>query len=1151
MELNNNTDNKNKAYMETVAEREVAIYWDYENTPLPPSCTPAEATKSIHNAVSKYGIVVERRVYFDDQHSNSSGMELSGFDLVSTPACSSKETLHKRLIADVLTFAWDSTRRDDRRKPCVVLIAADDDYAYALAKLRDRGVQVLVFGKDRSVPQILTDNADVSLSFEKDVLSFRSTQQRQLSSITASYSDQDSGPFANVFFKNLPKLSSVDAFIQFLERDHDAPVQCATPEDPDPTSDWNCSFAHVKFVRPEDGRRLINLAKTKSLLFRHRNILATIDRRIPPSSTTVAKSKSRPSFDETGAVTTADISRFCVCLHNEQTSAAATDSGSTERWVPNSAFVMVLRAASPHEYRKIEMKRRIRALLDRVVSDSYVTVGRRQCGENEGYVGVAWFKNRGLRADLSTEVYLRLTLKGRQLTQKLFQSGVRDTLVQPSYDSRTSLGFKAGACVRFTNLPPSTKIIDFVDFIETTYRATVRCAIIDSNLNNEVESKSGTVPNVENHHWARLQFTTVRDGVRIMCLAITNKIMYLEREIRACIDSSAVTMVETIEKGNPELCYMGTESANTIPESVVLSSPNLVSHNMEKNPLTAESFIFCNCLNSVQKLLGNTELLPFDKCWVPYSTVGTTLQSFPLCDDVSKDCYKEIVKVTRDIIILDGLVEVARRSLGGTKGFVSVSWFDNRGIDPGLSQEFFLRLTAKGRTFFHVSIQRKKNTSNVSDNGKEETACIFFSNLPRSTEVVDLVRYLELDLRATVQQATIEHPVSSTYSNAHVEFMDAKDGLRLIDKEAILEFSSMRIYANIDKNVPQKDLSMENDPMLFYNKNNDSAAIETSEKLVFSDEDISLAVRVLNRCLYEDEWTHPVSTEQCWVTAAAAAEKFRVGLTNETKCIVILSKYGSDEIYRQGCDRSILDGYLEAGCVAHSMSAVSKTLIIPVLGSIHNDLGCDLAESYLRLTLKGRSLHLPSTINSPDCNQANQTLLDVAAFEEDETSTEINTIVVKSAEIEKVDEPVDISNVTNELFSDGRPSSFWLSMSNMPQLLRQLEAAVAAKDVQQVSILQIDINTLAALHHSYPSITSMESNLSLFEKDLSKAVVARDFAEAGSVQTSIERLKKNIIACKAQIQSSLEILEKELEEAIAKRDFPRAGSIQERIETMN
>jgi hypothetical protein len=156
---------------------EIAIYWDYENVPLPDGYNAAVAAKAIVDAVSSYGRIVDRRLYFDFQRftkfgpQDSSSLDSSGFDLVNTPTRNQKETLDKKLIADVLTFAWDSAVRNDNIKPCVVLLTSDGDYAYTLSKLRDRGVMTIVMvGKGCTVASILLDTADVSLSLEHDVL---------------------------------------------------------------------------------------------------------------------------------------------------------------------------------------------------------------------------------------------------------------------------------------------------------------------------------------------------------------------------------------------------------------------------------------------------------------------------------------------------------------------------------------------------------------------------------------------------------------------------------------------------------------------------------------------------------------------------------------------------------------------------------------------------------------------------------------------------------------------------------------------------------------------------------------------------------------------------------------------------------------------
>jgi len=161
----------------TTPGREISIFWDYENVPLPENCrSAAEVSKCIHMAVSKYGRIVDRRLYSDSRKwnsglssSNRRFLDSTGFDLVDTPSKGQKETIDKKMIADILSFAWDCSVRN---YPCgVVLITSDGDYAYTLSKLRDRGVLNIVFyGRLCTVAQVLIETADIDLSFENDVL---------------------------------------------------------------------------------------------------------------------------------------------------------------------------------------------------------------------------------------------------------------------------------------------------------------------------------------------------------------------------------------------------------------------------------------------------------------------------------------------------------------------------------------------------------------------------------------------------------------------------------------------------------------------------------------------------------------------------------------------------------------------------------------------------------------------------------------------------------------------------------------------------------------------------------------------------------------------------------------------------------------------
>mmetsp|Transcript_17893 Transcript_17893/g.51277 ORF Transcript_17893/g.51277 Transcript_17893/m.51277 type:complete len:141 (+) Transcript_17893:4-426(+) len=74
---------------------EIAVFWDYENTPLPREVRPAEAAKSIQAAAESLPSVAGRlcrinmrRVYYDPEKvrgvpRDPSGLDSSGFDLAS------------------------------------------------------------------------------------------------------------------------------------------------------------------------------------------------------------------------------------------------------------------------------------------------------------------------------------------------------------------------------------------------------------------------------------------------------------------------------------------------------------------------------------------------------------------------------------------------------------------------------------------------------------------------------------------------------------------------------------------------------------------------------------------------------------------------------------------------------------------------------------------------------------------------------------------------------------------------------------------------------------------------------------------------------------------------------------------------------------
>ena len=155
-------------------QREIAIYWDYENLQVPQWADPSSVSKAIIHSISGLGVIREKRLYHDFSCAPRavwSQLDSMGFSLVNTPRRNSKETLDKKLIVDIMTYALDTLVRNDDSKPCIVLLTSDGDYAYTLSKLRDRGVMsVVMHGNDSSVAKVLQASADISMSFEHDVL---------------------------------------------------------------------------------------------------------------------------------------------------------------------------------------------------------------------------------------------------------------------------------------------------------------------------------------------------------------------------------------------------------------------------------------------------------------------------------------------------------------------------------------------------------------------------------------------------------------------------------------------------------------------------------------------------------------------------------------------------------------------------------------------------------------------------------------------------------------------------------------------------------------------------------------------------------------------------------------------------------------------
>ena len=102
--------------MSQIGRCEIGVFWDYENVRVPKWCKTTDASNSIRAAVIHYGHISERRLYYDSKKESEVmtdrvNLDLSGFTLVDCPTRGKKETLDKRMIVDILGFAWERISR--------------------------------------------------------------------------------------------------------------------------------------------------------------------------------------------------------------------------------------------------------------------------------------------------------------------------------------------------------------------------------------------------------------------------------------------------------------------------------------------------------------------------------------------------------------------------------------------------------------------------------------------------------------------------------------------------------------------------------------------------------------------------------------------------------------------------------------------------------------------------------------------------------------------------------------------------------------------------------------------------------------------------------------------------------------------------------
>eukprot|EP00563_Minutocellus_polymorphus_P013055 CAMPEP_0181067080 /NCGR_PEP_ID=MMETSP1070-20121207/25679_1 /TAXON_ID=265543 /ORGANISM="Minutocellus polymorphus, Strain NH13" /LENGTH=568 /DNA_ID=CAMNT_0023147709 /DNA_START=68 /DNA_END=1774 /DNA_ORIENTATION=- len=431
--------------------------------------------------------------------------------LVSTPTRNMKETVDKKLIVDLLTFAWEVRERGGQ--PCVVLITGDGDYSYTLSKLNDRGVlNAVFFCSDKSTADILKEIAMDSLSFEKDVLGAgvaAATASSSAATIatatitTATVSgphisqirhEPDPLPPSNdllqqrgtkmqseasryVFLTQMPKGIEAREVYRFLNGTYGIGVQRVMIEVLKKDATGRTRFAHVQ-CSAKDADYLVALSVQNGLVYKEENINAVEDskpplskhlRRVPSNliytcqdaasdeSTSeeengkrryLSPMKNSPSIGEVDG----NILALCVCLAIKQKSwGQYKETPAEECWVPNNILQGAFQACDVDK----GVPNIFRAVQDSAIASGHVETARHR--RNGGYVPI---KLTEPTTNLSSMHYLRLTASGRACADDIREAEV-ESFCSALYRKQRGTGIPFERCWIMLQVVEETYAPDF------------------------------------------------------------------------------------------------------------------------------------------------------------------------------------------------------------------------------------------------------------------------------------------------------------------------------------------------------------------------------------------------------------------------------------------------------------------------------------------------------------------------------------------------------------------------------------------------------------------------------------------------------------------------------------------------------------------
>jgi hypothetical protein len=151
---------------------ECGIFWDLENIHVPRNFDTHVASNKLGDIARQFGRICSRRLYYDSRKPTEANVDRvnldnAGWTVVDCPTHNAKEVVDKKIIVDMMSFAWERIAR--KAKVCVILISSDGDFSYMLNRLRDQQVHVGVI-HGPNVSEMLLQSADWHMNWRHDVL---------------------------------------------------------------------------------------------------------------------------------------------------------------------------------------------------------------------------------------------------------------------------------------------------------------------------------------------------------------------------------------------------------------------------------------------------------------------------------------------------------------------------------------------------------------------------------------------------------------------------------------------------------------------------------------------------------------------------------------------------------------------------------------------------------------------------------------------------------------------------------------------------------------------------------------------------------------------------------------------------------------------